>query len=399
MSHANPIEANNEKYLEQLALFQHLSQLLSKPSVTPKDCGCQDYIADRLSCLGFETEIFEINGVNNLVAKKGSGSTRIAFAGHTDVVPTGNPDCWEYNPFAMTIRSGKVFGRGVADMKGGIAAMMSAIESVDNVINYQHYSLYFIITSDEEGEAEYGTKEIVKTLKERGELPDLCIVGEPSATRTTGDTLKIGRRGAISGDISLVGKSGHVAYPQFANNAAHLASKAAFLLSELKWDEGSVDFPGTTLQITSIDTGEWTDNIIPGRSKVSFNVRFSHKHSIHSVVDKIEGYLSSTVTSDIRFDWSRPCEPYFTDADTDEAHQLIRVAEQSIQKVTGRFPKLSSSGGTSDGRFIASSPCQVIELGLPNYSIHQINERVEVEDLITLENIYKELIVNLMPQH
>ena len=393
---ANQITKDHEKDIEQIALFRHLSQLLSKPSVTPDDFDCQQYIAKQLSAIGFQTEIFEINGVSNLIAKKGIGCTRVAFAGHTDVVPVGSAECWDWPPFLMTIDSGKVFGRGVADMKGGIAAMISAIEAVNDLINYDTHTFYFLITSDEEGEAEFGTKEIVKKLEERAELPDLCIVGEPSATSTTGDTIKIGRRGAISGELSIVGKSGHVAYPQYAENAAHIASKAAFLLSQLKWDQGSSDFPGTTLQITSINTGEWTDNIIPGSSTVSFNIRFSHKHSIASIKEKIESYLFDAVGANISFDWSRPCEPYFTNADTDETHQLIRVAEQSIHNVTGRFPKLSSSGGTSDGRFIAASQCQVIELGVPNYSIHQVNERVEIADLITLEKIYKAVIVNLM---
>lgn len=387
---------DNDKEMGQLALFEYLSHLLPMQSVTPKDDGCQQYIAYLLSSLGFQAEVFEINGVSNLIAKKGVGETRIAFAGHTDVVPTGEIAAWTHNPFSMTIKSGTVFGRGVADMKGGIAAMMSAIASVNDIINYDDYTFYFLITSDEEGEAEFGTKEIVNKLKEMDELPDLCIVGEPSATKTTGDTIKIGRRGAVSCEISIEGKSGHVAYPQYAKNAAHIASKAAFLLSELKWDAGSADFPGTTLQITSVDTGEWTDNIIPGQSKVSFNIRFSHMHSIASVKDKIQNYLLDVIDAELSFNWGRFCEPYFTNADTDDTHQLIRVAEQSIYAITGRFPKLSSSGGTSDGRFIASSKCQVIELGVPNYSIHQVNERVEVTDLIKLEKIYKQLIINLM---
>lgn len=380
------------------SLYGHLSALLSIASITPNDLGCQHYLKEQLTALGFSCQQFHCHGVSNLIAKIGTGCTRIAFAGHTDVVPPGDETLWQNPPFTPTITGGKLFARGVADMKGGIAAMLSAFEEVLPQLDLTKYQFYFLITSDEEGEAIHGTQEIVDRLARQNQLPHYCIVGEPSASAKTGDAVKVGRRGAISGEISIKGKQGHVAYPQYAQNAAHLAAKFAYYLSELEWDSGSTDFPGSSLQITAIETGQWTDNVIPGQSKVCFNVRYSHKHTMQQVMQRIEMCLSEKLTPELSMaiDWQRPCEPYFTNKQSGGTLSLISKAEQAIFQTCHLYPRLSTSGGTSDGRFIASAGCQVIELGVPNATIHQINEHVKISDLVTLEKIYKKLLVNLM---
>ena len=377
------------------SLLEHLDNLVARESITPVDAGCQDYLAEQLSILGFCCHQFTVNGVSNLIAKIGTGNKRIAFAGHTDVVPTGDQALWQTLPFVGTIKNGNYYGRGVADMKGGIAAMLSAFSDIKNQLNLAKFSFYFLITSDEEGEAEFGTKEIVNYLASRNELPHFCIVGEPSASAQTGDVIKVGRRGAISGEIVLRGKQGHVAYPQFACNAAHKAAKVATMLAELNWDQGSEDFPGTSLQVTGIDTGRWTDNIIPGESRIGFNVRYSHLQTKVAVQEKI---LTCMASSELEYDvqWLRPCCPYFTETEPNFGINLVSEVEQAIFDCCHLFPRLSTSGGTSDGRFIARPECQVIELGVPNHSIHQINEHVALTDLYRLEAIYQKLLHRIM---
>lgn len=244
-------------------VMQHLTQLLHRPSVTPNDAGCQQYLSRIFHQLGFELEQFEHSGVSNLIAKIGSGDLRVAFSGHTDVVPAHHEQAWLAEPFSLYQANGNIYGRGVADMKGGIAAFLAAFEQVLPKLNLQKFSFYFLLTSDEEGEAEFGTKEIVSRLAERNELPHLCVVGEPSSVEYSGDVIKIGRRGAISAEIVITGKQGHVAYPNHANNAAHKAMALGKWLTELSWDQGSSDFPGSHLQITGLDSGQWTDNVIP----------------------------------------------------------------------------------------------------------------------------------------
>ncbi|WP_448548596.1 succinyl-diaminopimelate desuccinylase [Thalassotalea fusca] len=383
-------------YLSKLS--HYLMPLLAIESVTPNDNGCQDFLEKALSLLGFDCHRFTVNGVSNLIAKIGVGNMRIAFAGHTDVVPPGDLSKWTTAPFSPEIRNGNLYARGVADMKGGIAAMLSAFAQVKSRLNLDDYSFYFLITSDEEGEAEHGTIEIVNLLKRINELPDLCIVGEPSATQNTGDTIKIGRRGAISCEATVKGKQGHVAYPQFAMNAAHSAAELALRLSQISWDEGSADFPGSSLQITNIDTGEWTDNIIPGESQVHFNVRYSHKFSEACVKKTVLSAIDELQVDHqgIELDWQRPCHPYYTRGSEHSPIQLVTIAEQAVFDVCQTFPKLSTSGGTSDGRFIAAAGTQVIELGVPNHSIHQVDEHVAINDLIQLEHIYKKILVRLM---
>ena len=382
----------------QTLLYRHLHTLLSKPSITPNDAGCQQYLAEQLVGLGFSCHQFTVNGVSNLVAKIGHGDKRIAFAGHTDVVPPGDLARWKHQAFTPTIDQGKIYARGIADMKGGIATMLHAFSRVKETLDLVNNQFFFLITSDEEGEADFGTKEIVAYLQQQQLMPHLCIVGEPTASEVTGDVIKVGRRGAVSGDIVIQGKQGHVAYPHVAKNAAHGAAKLAYLLSELVWDEGSVDFPGSSLQVTSIDTGPWTDNIIPGNAKVSFNVRYSHKYHQETVEQRIKQIVDEMINDELTLSltWQRPCIPYFTEKPNNNSISLITAAEQAIYQVCHRFPRLSTSGGTSDGRFLAQSGCQVIELGVPNKTIHQVNESVEIEDILVLDNIYQQLLLNLM---
>ena len=377
------------------SLLEHLDNLITRKSITPNDAGCQQYIIFKLEELGFNCYQFKINGVINLIAKIGCGDIRIAFAGHTDVVPAGENALWQTQPFEGTIKDNCYYGRGVADMKGGIAAMLAAFTDVRYQLNLNKFSFNFLITSDEEGEAEFGTKEIVRYLSNHNELPHFCIVGEPSASEQTGDVIKVGRRGAVSGEITLKGKQGHVAYPQHACKAAYKAAKVVTMLSELKWDQGSIDFPGTSLQVTGIDTGRWTDNIIPGQSRICFNVRYSHLQTEAGIQKKIQEALSfHRLEYDMQ--WLRPCLPYFTETEPNFGIKLVLAVEQAIFDTCHLFPRLSTSGGTSDGRFISHSTCQVIELGVPNHSIHQINEHVALSDLFKLEVIYQKLLCNIM---
>ncbi len=393
MSLQNPITFtfSDQAYGE---MRRHIDGLVSKASITPHDEGCQDYLADKLEALGFSIHRFNHYGVSNLIALVGKGATRIAFAGHTDVVPTGDIALWQSHPFQPTEVDGEIIGRGIADMKGGIAAMLAAVETTISEWDLSQFSFMFLFTSDEEGEAEFGTKSIVQYLEDNHLVPHYCIVGEPSASAETGDVIKVGRRGAISAELTIKGKQGHAAYPQYANNAAHTASDIASWLNHLSWDSGSDDFPGTSLQITGIDTGQWTDNIIPGESRLCFNVRYSHAYTEAEIRERIENGLAQ-IQKDITIDWQRPCTPYFTQADAGE-QSLITEVEQAIYQVCHRFPRLSTSGGTSDGRFIAASGCQVVELGVPNKTIHQINERVKVTDLQRLLDIYQILLRRLL---
>ncbi|MFD2165596.1 succinyl-diaminopimelate desuccinylase [Thalassotalea euphylliae] len=387
--------SNQKKTASQyINLLNHIECLVSKASITPHDEGCQAYITEQLQALGFSVHQFNHYGVSNLIATIGEGDTRIAFAGHTDVVPTGDIALWKSHPFQPTFVDDEIVGRGIADMKGGIAAMMAAIEKSVSSWDLNEYTFMLLITSDEEGEAEFGTKSIVQYLREHHLLPELCIVGEPSASKQTGDVIKIGRRGAISGELKIQGKQGHAAYPQYANNAAHIASDIASWLNHLSWDSGSDDFPGTSLQITSIDTGPWTDNIIPGDSTLCFNIRYSHVYNELGIRQRIEDGLMQ-IQQDIAIDWQRPCIPYFTNA-PEYGVNLVSEVEQAIYSVCKRFPRLSTSGGTSDGRFIAETGCQVVEVGVPNNTIHQINERVKLTDLQTLQDIYQALLTKLM---
>jgi len=383
------------KNTERVEVIDFLQTLVKAKSITPDDAGTLNWLSEQLGSLGFEIEFLHKNGVNNLIASRHFGEgPKLGFIGHVDVVPASS-NGWKADPFSGEIIKGFIYGRGVADMKGGIAAMLSATKKLLKQEQPTIGSMYWLITSDEEGEAEYGTKLLKDYLDVNGLLLDYCIVGEPTATKRTGDTIKVGRRGSLSCEISIKGKQGHVAYPQYAQNALHIANKVIQSLVSLEWDKGCHDFPGTSLQITHIDSGEFTDNIIPGQSRVNFNIRYSASYSQES----LQSIISKTVSlidKSAQVTFSRPCLPYLTHPRDDIC--LIDLAKQAVCSVTGTFPTLSTSGGTSDGRFIADSKTQVIELGVPNSTIHQVNESINIDDLISLEAIYFDLLLRLSKQ-
>ena len=368
-------------------------ELMARKSITPEDAGCQDWLTEKLTALGFLCHQFEVNGVKNLVAEIGEGERVIAFAGHTDVVPPGPLEKWHSDPFEPVIMDNELIGRGAADMKTGVAAMLAASERVFKLSRHLKAKFMWFITSDEEGEAEFGSKEIKAWLDKRNLHVDCVIVGEPTAKLATGDTIKVGRRGAISGRIHVKGKQGHVAYPQYADNAIHKMAKVIDAINSIDFDGGSDDFPGTSLQITHIDSGDFTDNIVPANCSICFNIRYSHEYSMASLEALIQERVDAVVEN-TNIQWERPCVPYFTHVD--QQNSLIKSIEQAIIKNTGRFPVLSTAGGTSDGRFFASEHTQVVEVGVPNKTIHQVNERIHISDLVTLEDIFTDLLSDLL---
>ncbi|MFT5382222.1 succinyl-diaminopimelate desuccinylase [Alteromonas sp.] len=365
--------------------------LMARASITPQDAGCQSYLIYKLEKLGFFCEKYTINGVSNLVARWGQGPIHFAFSGHTDVVPPGPLDKWKSPPFSPVISKNKLYGRGAADMKTGIAAMLAATERTIASLDKEKVSFWWLITSDEEGEAEWGSKWIAEYLASKNVQLDMCLVGEPSASASTGDTIKIGRRGSLSGSIHIAGKQGHVAYPKAAVNAIHKASNVINALTQYPFDEGSDDFPGTTLQITHMDTGSFTDNIVPGAVRIEFNVRYSWQFNQNSLSVLLRSIINS-VDAEAEVSFSRPCEAYLSKPKCNAEHCLIACVEKAIKSATGRYPVISTSGGTSDGRFFASEHTQVVEVGVPNTTIHQINEHIHVSDLLTLEDIYTDIL-------
>ncbi|MGY0312746.1 succinyl-diaminopimelate desuccinylase [Alteromonas macleodii] len=365
--------------------------LMARASITPQDAGCQSYLIYKLEKLGFFCEKYTINGVSNLVARWGQGPNHFAFSGHTDVVPPGPLDKWKSPPFSPVISKNKLYGRGAADMKTGIAAMLAATERTIASLDKEKVSFWWLITSDEEGEAEWGSKWIAEYLASKNVQLDMCLVGEPSASASTGDTIKIGRRGSLSGTIHIAGKQGHVAYPKTAVNAIHKASNVINALTQYPFDKGSDDFPGTTLQITHMDTGSFTDNIVPSAVRIEFNVRYSWQFNQNSLAVLLRSIINS-IDTEAEVSFSRPCEAYLSKPNSNAEHCLIACVEKAIKGATGRYPVISTSGGTSDGRFFASEHTQVVEVGVPNTTIHQINEHIHVSDLLTLEDIYTDIL-------
>ncbi len=365
--------------------------LMARASITPQDAGCQSYLIYKLEKLGFFCEKYTINGVSNLIARWGQGPNHFAFSGHTDVVPPGPLDKWKSPPFSPVISKNKLYGRGAADMKTGIAAMLAATERTIASLDKEKVSFWWLITSDEEGEAEWGSKWIAEYLASKNVQLDMCLVGEPSASASTGDTIKIGRRGSLSGTIHIAGKQGHVAYPKTAVNAIHKASNVINALTQYPFDKGSDDFPGTTLQITHMDTGSFTDNIVPSAVRIEFNVRYSWQFNQNSLAVLLRSIINS-IDTEAEVSFSRPCEAYLSKPKSNAEHCLIACVEKAIKGATGRYPVISTSGGTSDGRFFASEHTQVVEVGVPNTTIHQINEHIHVSDLLTLEDIYTDIL-------
>jgi len=364
--------------------------LISRASVTPEDAGCQQLMQERLRAIGFESENLPFEEVSNFWARRGNSEPLLVFAGHTDVVPTGPLEDWGSDPFMPEIRDGMLYGRGAADMKGSLAAMVTACESFIAAHPDHRGSIGFLITSDEEGPSVNGTVKVVNHLVKSGVKIDMCLVGEPSSTEQLGDIIKNGRRGSLNGKLTVFGKQGHVAYPHLAINPIHLAAPVLAELAAIEWDHGNDHFPPTSFQIANIHSGTGAENVVPGELTAQFNLRYSTelteqqiRERIHSVLDRHE--LRYTL------DWRLSGEPFLT-----PAGELVEATRQAINRVMHIDTRLSTSGGTSDGRFIAPTGAQVLELGPVNATIHQVNECVGVDALDQLSDIYTVMLENLL---
>jgi len=364
--------------------------LIARPSVTPEDAGCLDLIASRLAPLGFVCERIDGGGVSNLWARRGTARPLAVFAGHTDVVPTGPLDAWTSHPFEPTERDGMLFGRGAADMKTSLAAFVTAIEAFVAAHPDHAGSIALLLTSDEEGDATHGTTLVVETLRARGEALDFCIVGEPTSTNTLGDTIKNGRRGSLSGKLTVKGVQGHIAYPLLAKNPIHLAAPALAELAAEKWDEGNEYFPPTSWQMSNIKAGTGATNVIPGTLEVQFNFRFATVHTadqlkarVHAVLDRHE--------LDYDLAWTLGGKPFLTPRGS-----LVGAMEAAIRDTLAISPELSTTGGTSDGRFIADICPQVVEFGPVNATIHKLNECIALDAIQPLSDIYRRTLENLL---
>ena len=360
--------------------------LIQRPSVTPDDQGCQELLAVRLKQLGFQTEALRFGDVDNLWARHGSDAPLFVFAGHTDVVPPGPLEEWTSNPFQPDMRDGRLYGRGAADMKGSIAAMVTACERFLANHNGHTGSIAFLITSDEEGPAINGTVKVIEQLAGRGEHIDWCLVGEPSSQQQVGDMIKIGRRGSLNGTLRIHGRQGHVAYPQLADNPIHRAAPALAELAATEWDQGNDHFPQTTFQISNIRAGTGASNVIPGELELDFNLRFSTESDTDSLQSRIRDILSAHGL-DYEIDWNLSGQPFLT-----KPGELVTAVSTAIREITGLETELSTSGGTSDGRFIAPTGSQVVELGPSNATIHQVNENVNIDTLEKLSLVYEKVL-------
>jgi len=365
-------------------------ELLKRRSLTPDDAGCHDLIAARLHTLGFHIERHCHNGVDNLWARKGTTAPVVCFAGHTDVVPTGPIEQWLSDPFEPTVRDGQLYARGAADMKTSVAAFVTATERFVAAHPDHPGSLAFLLTSDEEGPATDGTVRVVEALKARGEMLDYCIVGEPTSAAEFGDTIKNGRRGSLNGTLRVKGVQGHIAYPHLAKNPIHLVAPAIAELADTMWDEGNAWFPPTTWQISNIHAGTGSTNVIPGVVEIQFNFRFSTASTAEGLMDALHEILDSHGL-DHEIDWNLSGQPFLTP----RGHLCDRLSE-AIHEVTGLTPELSTTGGTSDGRFIADICREVVEFGPLNMSIHKINEHVAVENIEPLAAIYQKTLEKLL---
>jgi succinyl-diaminopimelate desuccinylase len=365
-------------------------QLIRRRSVTPDDAGCQAHIAQRLAAIGFKAETLARNGTTNLWLRRGAARPTVVFAGHTDVVPTGPLDQWSSNPFEPTIRDGVLFGRGASDMKSSIAAFVVAAEEFVRARPDHPGSIALLLTSDEEGPATDGTVLVVEALKARGEAIDLAIVGEPTSVDRLGDTIKNGRRGSLSGKLVVQGVQGHVAYPHLAKNPVHLLAPALAELAATVWDNGNEFFPPTTFQVSNIRAGTGALNVIPGTCEVDFNLRFAPVSSGADLQRRIEDILRAHgLLFDLR--WTVGAQPFMTPPGA-----LVDALSAAIQAETGAAPEVSTTGGTSDGRFIATICPQVVEFGPPNATIHKIDECIAVADLEPLKNVYRRTLELLL---
>ena len=370
--------------------FALATDLIARHSVTPQDGGCQEAIAQRLAKIGFVAEPMHFGEVDNLWIRRGEDSPLLVFAGHTDVVPPGPLDKWTSDPFVPEVRNGHLFGRGAADMKTSLAAFVTAIEQFVGEHPDHKGSIALLLTSDEEGPAVDGTVRVVETLKERGERIDYCVVGEPTSVETIGDMIKNGRRGSLSGEIVVKGAQGHVAYPHLARNPVHLFAPALAELAAQKWDDGNEFFPPTTWQVSNIQAGTGATNVIPGELRAHFNFRFSPESTIEQLKQRVSEILDRH-NIDYHIEWTLSGKPFMT-----KRGKLVNAVSGAIKSVTGIEPKLSTTGGTSDGRFIADICDEVVELGPVNATIHKVDENIAVDDIDTLARIYHQTILRLL---
>jgi len=365
-------------------------QLIARRSITPDDAGCIDVLIGLLRPLGFECEKISAGGVDNLWARRGTARPLVCFAGHTDVVPTGPVEQWHSDPFTPTIKDGVLFGRGASDMKSSVAAFVAAIDAFVAAHPQHPGSIAVLFTSDEEGPAVDGTVRVVEALRERGEKMDYCIVGEPTAVSRLGDMIKNGRRGSLSGMLTVKGVQGHVAYPHLAKNPVHDVAAAIAELAQTEWDRGNEYFPPTTWQISNITAGTGANNVIPGTAHVRFNFRFSTASTLESLQTRVHGILDKhKVPYDL--EWRYDGRPFLT-----KKGDLVDAIARAIKTVTGIDTELSTTGGTSDGRFIADICPQVVECGPTNATIHKINECIKVEEIEQLPQIYFHTLQNLL---
>ena len=364
--------------------------LISKASVTPDDKGCQSIMIERLKKIGFEIHPLKFGDVDNFWATRGNGGPLFAFAGHTDVVPAGNEDAWNTAPFEPTIKDGFLYGRGAADMKGGLASMVTATENFVKENPNHNGTIAFLITSDEEGVAINGTVKVMDYLKENNQKIDFCLIGEPSSSAILGDVIRNGRRGCLNGSLTVKGKQGHIAYPQLANNPIHLVAPALNQLCDEEWDNGNEHFPATSLQISNIHSGYGVTNVIPGELEVLFNFRYSTETTQELLQKRVVEILDD-YDFEYSIDWLNSGFPFLT-----PKGRLVDACAEAISNVKSIEPELSTSGGTSDGRFIAQEGTQVVELGPVNATIHQVNESVLVQDLEDLSRIYSKVLTKIL---
>jgi succinyl-diaminopimelate desuccinylase len=373
--------------------------LIAQPSVTPEDGNCQQQLIDILQPLGFECETLEWQGVKNLWATQPGEGALLVFAGHTDVVPTGELGLWKYPPFEPTEIDGKLYGRGAADMKTDIAAMIVAAKTYVEANSQSNARLGFLITSDEEGPAKFGTKAVMEVLASRNQKIDYCVVGEPSSSLWAGDTIKNGRRGSMTAVVQIIGKQGHVAYPEQVLNPNHLLGAVIEKLVAERWDAGNDFFPPTSFQITDISSGVGAGNVVPENATFQFNFRFNTEQTVEGIQQRVQQILDTCLANaevesadkyDVDIQWTVSGLPFLTGSG-----DLVDAAKLAVQQVTGKATTLSTSGGTSDGRFIAPTGTEVIEIGVCNHSIHQINENIQLEDIRNITPIYLAIIEKL----
>ena len=364
--------------------------LISRPSVTPNDKGCQAIMIERLEKIGFKIHPLKFGDVDNFWATHGATGPIFSFAGHTDVVPAGDDEAWKTLPFEPTVKDGLLFGRGAADMKGGLASMIVATENFIEKNPNHKGTVAFLITSDEEGVAVNGTVKVMDYLKNNNHKIDYCLLGEPSSTSVLGDVIKNGRRGSLNGLLTIKGKQGHIAYPHLAENPNHLMAAALNDLCQQQWDNGNEYFPATSFQVSNIHSGSRVTNVIPGEIEIMFNFRYSTETTKEELQKTVNDILNSH-NLNYSIDWSHSGYPFLT-----PKGELVSACVDAIGKIKSIKPELSTSGGTSDGRFIAQEGTQVVELGPINATIHQVNESVLVQDLEDLSKIYTQILINLL---